>query len=85
MDTSDGVTQDSTCTALFNSVTLKNSKQLLSLQQNPKDPTRLHSMDVSLKQNQIKRKKASGNRVEQVCGDMKNGSNRLLILDSPAL
>lgn len=71
--------------ALLNSMTLKNSEQLLSLQQNPKDPTRLHNMDVSLKQNQIKRKKASGNRVEQVCGDMKNGSSRLLILDSQAL
>lgn len=54
--------------ALLNSMTLKNSEQLLSLQQNPKDLTRLHNMDVSLKQNQIKRKKANGNRVEQVCG-----------------
>lgn len=42
-------------------------------------------MDVALKPNQIKQKKVSGNRMEQVCRDMKNGSSRLLLLDSPAL
>lgn len=66
-------------------MTLKNSEELLSLQQNPKDPARLHNMNASLKQKQIKRKKASGNRIEKVCGDMKNGFSGLLILDSPAL
>ena len=71
--------------ASLNSMTLKNSEQLLSLRQNPKDPARLHNMDVPLKPNQMKQKKASGNRMEQVCGDMKNGSSRLLILDSLAL
>lgn len=71
--------------ASLNSMTLKNSEQLLSLRQNPKDLARLHNMDVPLKPNQIKQKKASGNRMEQVCGAMKNGSSRLLLLDNPAL